>query len=367
MNKNKFKKQLSIALKNKFINSYFIDSLFKEDKKSLFNNEKIETLIENNFPTMLKATEDSTIDLIIDTLYNHKTMIPFLEKTNTIKLLLDNSQKYDFESIITKSKIKEKAQEFIYNNFDYVIKNYSMKKIISIYMSMKLNSEMKGKINNYFNEKKGEFLSEILYKSLSKDSKEKIGKEKFNLLLKHVTNIVNIVLDQEKLKVTDIKILESGSFSNVIGIGNTIIKLGKSRKTFNIPNDERILQPYLRRDLNKEFGIDATIEVSDKVETDIILDENELYNIYKEIRNRGIICADMKYSNIGKLIKDNSPRNNEKNGMIGNVTNTLKAGDYVILDTDFIYKENDPNIKYGNNLAEQFEYKYLNQTKNKVK
>ena len=46
MNKNKFKKELNFAIKNKFINAFFIDDLFKKDKKSLFNNEKIETLIE---------------------------------------------------------------------------------------------------------------------------------------------------------------------------------------------------------------------------------------------------------------------------------------------------------------------------------
>lgn len=365
MNKNKFKKQLNFALKNKFINAYFINELFEKDKKSFFNNEKIETLIQNSFPTIIKSCDDSTIDILINTLYSHESMRPYLEKEDTIKLILDNAQKYDFDSIITESDLKQQAQKFIYNNFDYVLKNYPTKKIIPIYRYMKLNEEMKIKINKFLDNKKEEFLSEILYKVLSDESQEKVGKDKFNALLKYVTDIVDKTLEKEKLQIVDTKILMAGTFSNVIAIGDTIIKLGKERKTFNIPNDERILQPYLRKDLSEELGVNATIEVCDRVETDIKLSDEELYNLYKEMRDRGIVCADIKYGNVGRLLKDNLPRNNEKNGMIGNVTNTLKKGDLVILDTDFIYKENDPNIKIGNATAEHFNNKYLNQMKNK--
>ena len=63
----------------------------------------------------------------------------------------------------------------------------------------------------------------------------------------------------------------SGAFSNVLRIGDTIVKVGIPRKTFNIPNDKRILQPYLRNDLSEKFGINAVIEVCDRVDTDIFL------------------------------------------------------------------------------------------------
>ena len=63
------------------------------------------------------------------------------------------------------------------------------------------------------------------------------------------------------------------------------------------------------------------------------------------------MCGDFKYDNVGRLLKDNQPRNNEKNGMIGEVNESLKAGEYVILDTDFIYREGDPNIDLTSDIS----------------
>ena len=56
-------------------------------------------------------------------------------------------------------------------------------------------------------------------------------------MLDIVTKAINNILEKENCKITDIEILMSGSFSNVLRIGDTIGKVGISRKTFNIPND----------------------------------------------------------------------------------------------------------------------------------
>ena len=122
----------------------------------------------------------------------------------------------------------------------------------------------------------------------------------------------------------------------------------------------------MRRDLSEEFGIEATIEVSDRVDTDISLNEDELYAIYKDMRDRGVVCGDFKYDNIGKLLKPNTPRNNPSNGMIGEVNETLNPGDYVIIDTDFIYREADPNLNLSSNLSSEFESRYKNEQTKKV-
>ena len=146
-----------------------------------------------------------------------------------------------------------------------------------------------------------------------------------------------------------------------------IVKVGLPRKTFDIPNDKRILQPYLRKDLSKEYGVEAVIEVSDRVDTDISLSEDELYEIYKDMRNRGIVCGDFKYDNVGKLIKPNISHNDEINGMIGEISETFNSGEYVIIDTDFIYNENDPNIDLTSNLSSKFENRYILEQKKKIK
>ena len=41
MNKKKFKKQLEMIRKNNSFSLYFLEGLFKNEKKSTFNNEKI--------------------------------------------------------------------------------------------------------------------------------------------------------------------------------------------------------------------------------------------------------------------------------------------------------------------------------------
>lgn len=368
MNKNKFQKQLLEIEKNNSFSLYFIENLFKKEKRSLFNNEKIETLIEDNFHRIMNCSSRGNVDSFINTLYDHESMRPFLQKEETIKYILDNTKYDDFELIISDSSINRDAQAFIHNNIDYALNNYSLKKIIAIYEHLKLNEKETNKIDSYFNIKKEEFLTAILTKTLSTSGN--VDEKQLNSLINIVTKTVDKVLEKENCKITDIKILLSGGFSSVIQIGDMIVKVGLPRKTFDIPNDKRILQPYLRKDLSKEYGVEAVIEVSDRVDTDISLSENELYEIYKDMRNRGVVCGDFKYSNVGKLIKPNISHSDKANGMIGEVSETLNSGEYVIFDTDFIYNENDPNIDLTSNLSSKFENRYIleqQKKENKVK
>ncbi len=365
MNKNKFQKQLLEIEKNNSFSLYFIENLFKKEKRSLFNNEKIETLIEDNFHRIMNCSSRGNVDSFINTLYDHESMRPFLQKEETIKYILDNTKYDDFELVISDSSIKRDAQAFIHNNIDYVLNNYSLKKIIAIYEHLKLNEKETNKIDSYFNMKKEEFLTAILTKTLLTSGN--VDEKQLNSLINIVTKTVDKVLEKENCKITDIKILLSGGFSSVIQIGDMIVKVGLPRKTFDIPNDKRILQPYLRKDLSKEYGVEAVIEVSDRVDTDISLSEDELYEIYKDMRNRGIVCGDFKYDNVGKLIKPNISHNDEINGMIGEISETFNSGEYVIIDTDFIYNENDPNIDLTSNLSSKFENRYILEQKKKIK
>lgn len=365
MNKHKFKNKLDNALKNGVISMHFVDRLFKEEKRSLFNNEKIENLVSANFDSFVKVAGEGNVDTLIDTLYGHETMRPFLEREDTIKYLLDTSRPNDFDLIVFSSALKDKAQEYIRNNFDYVISNYPVKKITPLYERMQFNEESKKKLDDYFDEKKEDFLRDVLTSTLS--IKGNVDKKQLYTLVELVKPLVDTALVREKCKITDTKTVHGGGFSNVLIIGDTVIKVGLPRKTFEIPNDKRLLQPHFRRDLREEHGIDAVIEVSDRVDTDLILSEDEMYAIYKDMRDRGIVCGDFKHGNIGVLLRDNVPRNKKENGMIGNVTETLEVGEYVILDTDFIYSEDDPNIDLTSDMSRKFEKRYQSQTMNKTR
>lgn len=353
MNKKKFNDKIN----NNSITVSFVKELFSEERKSLFNNEKIEVLIENNFRFLMEKIDKEDYVKIIEILYSFEEMHSFLERESTIEYLLDNANEKDFEYLVLKSNIKDSFQKYICNNFEYIMDNYKIDKIIIIYDNMVLPEEIKLELDRYFKEKKDLFVSSKLveglhYKTLV-SGKENI--EKFNKL---IDSLVNKILEEENCKITDAKLYTDGGYCNVLCIGSKVIKVGIPRKTFDIPNDKRILQPYFRRYLLEPHKLRTVIEVSDRVDTKINLGKEEMYEIYKELRDRGIVYGDFRKENIGRLLKDNPPRNNVKNGFIGEVQETLKAGDYVILDTDYIYKEGDPKIAIISDLSKEFEDRY---------
>ena len=355
MNKKRFKRELSNLCKNRAVTPYYIEQFFRT-KKSFFNDEKVEVLIKDNYEQMLKGTPKGNMNISINALYAHPEMREFMERDESIKLVLDTAAYYDFRDIVFDSDISARAQKFINDNFDYFASNAELKKMVSIFEYVDLTEENKDKMHEYFKGHKEGFLKEILTTTLS--IRGNLEERESDALLKIVTGVVDKAMEHEKCKIMDVKTLLSGSYSSVIRVGDTIVKVGTPRKTFDMPNDERILQPHLRRDLQKELGIAAVIEVADRVDTDFKITEEEMYEVYRDMRERGVVCGDFKYGNIGKLLRDNPPRNNERHGLHGNVTKTLKAGEYVVIDTDFFYKENDPKTELSSDLSIQFEKRY---------
>ena len=152
-----------------------------------------------------------------------------------------------------------------------------------------------------------------------------------------------------------------GFFSYVFQIGNKIIKFGTDRVQYRIPYVKEILQPLLR----KKIGEDFIIEVSENVNTKWYeeLDEREaklrLYSLWKAIRKKGVIWADIDLKNTGELLRDNTiywkpyfrksdnsfhdlQIENERLGIDGTEKKEiLHKGDLVIIDTDMLYTEED--------------------------
>ena len=116
--------------------------------------------------------------------------------------------------------------------------------------------------------------------------------------------------------------------------------------------------------------------------------KKQLYEIYKELRDDGIIWTDAKASNVGKLTKPNK-RYSKKIGEIddkGIITwgsqkyagtgagfetqdenqEILNAGEYVIIDLDYIWEENYENIIWpsGGSLSFEFEKMYKKEKAN---
>ena len=165
-----------------------------------------------------------------------------------------------------------------------------------------------------------------------------------------LTKIVNEIAQNENVDISDIEHIGRGSLANVYKLGNKVIKFGKNRLTDKIPYHKRILQPLLRRRVLSGFK-DLYIEISEYLSPDNSITDEDAYLIYKELRDDGIIWLDAKKENLGRLQKDNIAHFKDqlyvKNETVGYIPETIQQdeplhkGDLVILDTDFLYREQD--------------------------
>lgn len=184
--------------------------------------------------------------------------------------------------------------------------------------------------------------------------------------LKEIIKLIILdVMKNENVRFSDIT-YNGGGFSRILLIGDKVIKLG-DRVTKSFPNNPYIVAPLLRQ----EFAINnekCFAEVTERVDTSIKPSKEELYQLYKKIRNLGLKWTDIKETNVGRLKKRNIIHWQEnlnpteetlglgaKRGKV-----ILEKGELVILDADFIYDENDLNINYTNNkpLYDEFEKRY---------
>lgn len=170
-----------------------------------------------------------------------------------------------------------------------------------------------------------------------------------------LTTIVDEIANNENVDISNIEYITTGTFSNVYKLGNKVIKFGKNRLTDKIPYHKRILQPLIRRKVLSGFN-ELYIEISEYIQPDNSITDEDAYLVYKELRNDGIIWLDAKRENLGRLEKDNIAHFNEplsvKNETVGYIPETLhedeplQKGDLVIIDTDFLFRENDFDVTH---------------------
>lgn len=194
-----------------------------------------------------------------------------------------------------------------------------------------------------------------------------------------ITGIAKEMLKDQKLTPDKMKIYGSGQYSKTIKIGEYVFKVGKPRSSFEIKNDERIIQPLFRREIG-DNDEKICIEVQDLVDknwyeglTEEQIEE-ELYKVYSEMYDRGIRWTDVRKENVGRLLKPNTGIYNingqelkgedKAKGFIENEdkeqVNILDAGELVVIDTDFIFDYKQESIYCGNySLYREFKERYL--------
>lgn len=237
--------------------------------------------------------------------------------------------------------------------YDYSNNVFVLKKIL---INNNLMSELQH-INNKIDDN-----IDILIDSIINDLgfvKEENKKDIFELIKLIVIDICN----NENCKYSDIKQIGDGYYNKCYKINNKILKIGKVRETINIVDNPYIIKPLLRKKYKDVF-----LEVSERALNDITISNTQMYKIYKELRNYGIIWTDVEKENFGKLLKDNNIY--WKQNLMYNPSNasiksdnenkkTLKKGDYVILDNDYLYNENNKDISFPSTISKDFEIKFL--------
>lgn len=180
-------------------------------------------------------------------------------------------------------------------------------------------------------------------------------------MLNYYSTLIKDILKEEKVSLKDVY-CSCGSFSEVLIIGNKVLKVG-SKFTKHIPYDKRFLMPLIRTDAyhgmpykDGYFEKGTMLEVYERVDTSNISDD-DCYEIFMELLKKGILWADAKPDNLGRLLEPNSvylsgAYKKDKNGKkmdyyvdnksvymykINDDIETLGAGELVIIDLDSIY------------------------------
>ena len=166
----------------------------------------------------------------------------------------------------------------------------------------------------------------------------------------------------ERCSKEDIKHLSAGAYSDVYEIGDKVLKIGRDRYTIKIPDNPYMIKPIIRRFINDLF-----IEVTEKVDTSVEVTTEELYELYKKLRDFGIVWTDVNKRNVGRLVKDNKVYWNKEINLDCESLNLekrdydicLKKGDLVIIDLDSLYSIEE--FKYSqsdDSYYGAFEYQY---------
>ena len=162
--------------------------------------------------------------------------------------------------------------------------------------------------------------------------------------LNKVDIILNILNIDDGSKIIR---LGHGTNSCAYRVENKVIKVGLSKLNRLIFEHPNIIRVYFKDNielLHNDNIIRVGIEIQDLATPNDSNDVNKLYNIYKNLRDAGILWTDIKLDNVGQY-------NNK----------------LVVIDTDDCYFINgNEKIWYNNDIAEKFSLLY-NKTGGSIK
>lgn len=359
--------------------------LFKLRQKS------VKEIIEDNFEHLInRCCDDYVGDLLIFLWNTEETKSIVKEKFGSAVERFKGNKLSEDDELLALGLQEEKflrelsktddGKELIQSNFEEILHCTSKNHLFEVTQNMKnISSETDNILNQYLQDNSYDIAKSLLYNrriSYYRGIHQLIDDYTDTILM-----VIQELLESEQARWIDISSLGSGSFSNVYQIGDKVLKIGANRGTYNMPNHTRILQPLTRTSLideknnNNPFAVVEIADRVDKLKPDDYTEEN-LYMIYKELREDGIIWTDARFDNIGILRKPNRPNLHGKDiyispnsvGFIGEIKGKeINEGDFVIIDTDYIYREDDPKIEWlKGGFSVKFEKRWQQERQQKI-
>ena len=369
-------------------------NIFRKMFSNFGKKKTVKHIIEDNFDEILEKTKDSDLDLLIINLiekpeFQHLIMdkLPIiLNRLIEDATALRINDKELFEKILEFPE----GKEYINQNIDTLLEKMPINKMFQFSQYLKgFSDNVDNKLNELLRNNKVEIAKQLLEDCIILRSnlytQELLDKYKLTLSIM-IDELIESENCREKgdrrYRYIDINYLNRGTYSDIFQIGSKVIKIGGPRETYAMPNHRRILQPLIRTNFIDEKNRNipfACIEISEKVEPllEEDMDEEKMYEIFKELREAGIICTDFKLPNLGRLNKKNVPSLNGEQidvapNSVGFTTdepedNVLDSGEIVIIDTDYIYNEGETNIIWQEKgYSKAFERRYQQEKAAKI-
>lgn len=367
------KENIKFYIENKNITHAFIYQLMNGNLVSSFRkiDDPILFIKENYESVLVENVADGYLVNVVKELYDYPMIREFMDEMFFVNIKhAQNSEIGKLVKVYLSNKNKKEQVEFLKSRFSKLLEFIDPFSFYQIYDCKDLDLEFRELLNQKIKNNKQDFVRYFIHRFMAPPYNTE---EHYENLVFFVERMIEEILQNEKLDWIDIKEGQSGYYSDTLEIGSKILKLGRERGTYHIPYDKRILLPLVRfnlSDFNDDVRYYGVVEVDERVKTDVFLEEEVLYYVYRDMRDRGIICTDIKRSNVGILLKDNRKYWNLNIGhslravglMEENVDcsiEILKTGDYVLIDTDFVFLEDDPKIVWPqNSLSPKFERIY---------
>lgn len=339
MNTKKFKKKLEFYSNQKIVYPGFFQWIQENDKSSLFHDKSALSLVQEHYEEIISKCSPEYRFLFASELNKEYDMTDFTKEKTSFLLSFVNSE-YDFSNLDYDCSYL-KIKDFINTNFTNLISSIPNICFYTMASMGDVDDKNKKALNQFLTKHKREYVEFLLGNKLSKDAKD------YDNVIDVVVSLVDEILEHENISYADIKKNSDGGYSNVVFIGSKVLKVGAKRGTYTMPNNEYLLKPYIRVNLEDISDVFGTIEVVEKVNTPVLyIDE---YEFYKELRKKGIVWLDIRMTNLGYLMKDNTFHWNKQLGedmstrgfIDDNNFSPLPKGSPVILDSDYIYSEEE--------------------------